>query len=227
MNVSTQSFNITAPADGTKVNLGSSQQVTVTWMNNGAPVVGQQVTFSPQLAVHWCPQPDNDRLVRQGQRFDQLHQLQVRPSFRQPARVSAQLNLDFVASAPSQISVTSTASRCGCTRSEHHYARFGMLPTIWSREPPSTSNSPPIPPTAPSRRLRSDRCPGSGTGDLHGRQFEQRCQRRQRYRRQCRNKLTGNAQLTVGGQSLFLSFGTGAEIDVKTRAPRSTRSPTR
>lgn len=48
--VSTQSFTITAPTAGTKVNLGVSQAVAVHWTANGAAVAGQTVTFPPGRA---------------------------------------------------------------------------------------------------------------------------------------------------------------------------------
>ena len=44
--VSNDAFAFTAPAANTEVNLGASQSVTVNWQQNGANVVGQQVTFS-------------------------------------------------------------------------------------------------------------------------------------------------------------------------------------
>jgi hypothetical protein len=46
ISVSTQSFAISAPAANADVNLGVVQPVTVIWKNNGTPVTGQTVNFS-------------------------------------------------------------------------------------------------------------------------------------------------------------------------------------
>ncbi|HTV51141.1 MAG TPA: Ig-like domain-containing protein [Steroidobacteraceae bacterium] len=46
MTVSSQSFMFTAPANNTDVDISTSQNVTITWTNNGTPVSGQNVTFS-------------------------------------------------------------------------------------------------------------------------------------------------------------------------------------
>jgi len=105
VDISTQSFNITAPASGTKVSLGSSQTVTVTWLNNGAPVVGKPVTFAatrgtltPATAVN---------TDASGHASVSINSLGAGPSVIDASGtgVSAQLNLDFVADNPSQISV--------------------------------------------------------------------------------------------------------------------------
>jgi hypothetical protein len=44
--VSNDAFAFTAPAANTEIDLGASQSATVNWQQNGANVVGQQVTFS-------------------------------------------------------------------------------------------------------------------------------------------------------------------------------------
>ena len=45
--VNADSFQVTAPAaDGLEIPLGSAQPITVTWLSNGSPVVGQTVNFS-------------------------------------------------------------------------------------------------------------------------------------------------------------------------------------
>lgn len=45
--VNADSFQVTAPAaDGLEIPLGTAQPITVTWLSNGSPVVGQTVNFS-------------------------------------------------------------------------------------------------------------------------------------------------------------------------------------
>jgi hypothetical protein len=44
--VSNQNFTFTAPTAGTKVNLGAASPVTVNWLSAGVPQAGQTVTFS-------------------------------------------------------------------------------------------------------------------------------------------------------------------------------------
>lgn len=46
VNVSGQSFNITVPAANATININTPQTVTVVWTNNGAPQAGQTVTFN-------------------------------------------------------------------------------------------------------------------------------------------------------------------------------------
>ncbi|MEM6638530.1 MAG: Ig-like domain-containing protein [Pseudomonadota bacterium] len=44
--VSADTFNFSAPAEGAEINLGAIANVSVTWVQNNAPVVGQTVVFS-------------------------------------------------------------------------------------------------------------------------------------------------------------------------------------
>lgn len=46
VNVSGQSFNITTPTANANIDINTPQTVTVVWNNNGAPVAGQTVTFN-------------------------------------------------------------------------------------------------------------------------------------------------------------------------------------
>jgi hypothetical protein len=103
--ISTQSFNITAPASGTKVSLGTAQTVTVTWLNNGAPVAGQPVTFAATRGTLTPTTPVTTDAS--GHASVSISSTGAGPSVVDASGtgVSAQLNLDFVADNPSQISV--------------------------------------------------------------------------------------------------------------------------
>jgi polyisoprenoid-binding protein YceI len=103
--ISTQSFNITAPANGTKVSLGAPQIVTVTWLNNGAPVAGLPVTFAATRGTLTPATPVTTDAS--GHASVSISSLGAGPSVVDASGtgVSAQLNIDFVADNPSQISV--------------------------------------------------------------------------------------------------------------------------
>ena len=104
--VSTQSFNITAPGNATgDVTLGASQQVTVTWMNNNAPVVNKPVTFVATRGTVVPATPINTD--NNGQASASISSTSGGPSIVQATAsgVSAQLNLQFIAMNPSQIGV--------------------------------------------------------------------------------------------------------------------------
>ncbi len=103
--VSAQSFNITAPASGTNVVLGTSQQLTVTWTNNGLPVQNQPVTF---VATRGTVVPATAvNTDANGHASASISSTSGGPAIVQAtgAGVAAQLNLQFVANTPSQISV--------------------------------------------------------------------------------------------------------------------------
>lgn len=103
--ISTQSFNFTAPANNTKVSLGASQTVTVTWLNNGAPVAGQAVTFAATRGILTPTTPVTTDAS--GHASVSITSAGAGPSVINASGtgVSAQLGLDFVATTPSQISV--------------------------------------------------------------------------------------------------------------------------
>ena len=103
--ISTQSFSFSAPTDGTKVTLGVSQTATVTWLNNNVPVVGQPITFSATRGTLSQTTPINSDA--NGQATVSISSSGAGPSVinANAAGVTTQLNLNFVANNPSQISV--------------------------------------------------------------------------------------------------------------------------
>lgn len=111
--VSTQSFSFTSPANATKVFLGTAQAVTVTWLNNGAPVVGQPVTFAATRGVLSPTTPVNTDV--NGQATVSISSSGAGPSVVNASGtgVSAQLNLDFVANNPTQVSVQAGPATVG------------------------------------------------------------------------------------------------------------------
>jgi hypothetical protein len=101
--VSTQSFNITAPADGTKVNLGVPQTVTVKWLNGGVPVANSPVTFA---ATRGTLVPSTPVMTdANGNASVSISSTNAGPSIVSAtgSGVAAQIGLDFVATLPSQI----------------------------------------------------------------------------------------------------------------------------
>ena len=109
VSVSAQSFNITAPADQTNVNLGTQQLITVTWTNNNAPVVGQTVTFA---STRGTVTPVNGGMTdANGHATANVSSTSAGSAIVQATAsssgttLSSQVGLNFVATTPSQIAV--------------------------------------------------------------------------------------------------------------------------
>jgi hypothetical protein len=107
--VSSDNFAITAPTNNSKVNLGISQLVTVTWIHNGTPFAGQTVNIAATRGSVVPVSPASLPLIT-----DANGQVQVSISSGSAGPgivsatgtgVSAQLTLDFVAVTPSQVSL--------------------------------------------------------------------------------------------------------------------------
>jgi hypothetical protein len=106
--VSSQAFNITAPAAGTSVALGASQVITLVWTNNGAPVTNQPVSFSTTRGLF----TGGTTTIATTTDGTGTATATISSSTAGPAiitasgtGVSTQLSLNFVATNPSQIDV--------------------------------------------------------------------------------------------------------------------------
>lgn len=106
LSVSSQSFSFTSPATGTSVALGASEPVTLQWTNAGAPVTGQAVSFSTTRGLFTGGLPtatgttDNNGNVTLSLASTTAGPGVVTAS---ATGVSAELQLDFVATNPTQI----------------------------------------------------------------------------------------------------------------------------
>jgi len=212
--VSTQSFNITSPPDGTKVNLGTPQMVTVTWLNGGTPVVGQPVTFAasrgaltPSTAV---------TTDATGKASVSISSTGAGPAIVQASAtgVSAQLNLDFVALAPSQISVQAgpaavavqgQSTISALVRDAANNLVEGATVNFQVVTDPTNGGLSTASATTDAQgRAQTVYTAGNSSSGANGVTISATVNG---------TSVTGNATLTVGGQAVFLSLGTGNKID--------------
>jgi Big-like domain-containing protein len=213
--VSTQSFNITAPADGTKVNLGTPQTVTVTWLNNGAAVVGQPVTFAATRGTLTPTTPVTTDAS--GKASVSISSTGAGPSIVQATAtaVSAQVNLDFVALLPSQISVqagpASVAVQGQSTISAlvrdaaNNLVEGATVDFQVTKDPTNGQLSVASATTDAQGRAQTVYTAGNVSSGANGVSVSATVNA---------TSITGSASLTVGGQAVFLSLGTGNTIDI-------------
>ena len=214
VDVSTQSFNITAPADGTKVNLGVSQNVTVTWLNGGVPVANTAVTFA---ATRGTLVPTTPVMTdANGNATVAISSISAGPSIVSASGtgVTAQITLDFVATTPSQISVQAgpasvavlgSSTISATVRDAANNLVEGATVDFQVQTDPTNgglsaasavTNSQGIAQTVYTAGGASSGANGvTVSATVHG------------------TAITATTSLTVGGQTVFLSLGTGNTID--------------
>ena len=216
--ISTQSFNFSAPTDGTQVTLGNSQSVTVTWLNNNVPQVGQPITFSATRGT--LSQTTPVMTDANGQATVSISSTGAGPSVvnANATGVTAQLNLNFVANNPSQISVqagpasvgvqttstiTATVRDAANNLVEHATVTFQLTtdPTNGGLSAASaTTNS-----QGNASVVYTAGNTSSGANGVTVTASVQNLAMTTTY--------SNTTNLTVGGQTVFLSLGTGNTID--------------
>ncbi len=104
VNVSSQSFAINPPVDGAKVNLNASQTITATWTNGGVAQVGKTVSFA---ATRGTLSAASAITNASGVASVTISSAISGPSVISASAtgVSAQTNIDFVATTPAVIAV--------------------------------------------------------------------------------------------------------------------------
>ena len=107
--VSSQSFNMTDPSNGSFVALNTSQAVTANWLSAGAPVVGQTVTFTTTRGTFDRTSTVTDS---SGAATVHLSSTNAGPAIisASGSGVAAQTVVDFVATTPSQTSASRVCS---------------------------------------------------------------------------------------------------------------------
>jgi Bacterial Ig-like domain (group 1) len=109
--ISAQSFSFTAPAAGTtqKINLSVPYTATVQWKNNGSAVVGQPITFSTTRGALSGASLVTDA---QGQAQVTIQSTNAGPAILSAAGagVSANAGLDFIATTPSTITIQASVT---------------------------------------------------------------------------------------------------------------------
>lgn len=217
--ISTQSFNFSAPADGTQVTIGNLQNVTVTWLDNNVPVAGAPVTFSATRGTLSLTTPVNTDV--NGQATVSISSTGAGPSVvnANAAGVTAQLNLNFVANNPSQISVQAGPASIGVqaqsaitavVRDAANNLVQGATVTFQLTNDPTNGGLSAASATTNSQgSAQVVYTAGNTSSGANGVTITASVQ-----------NLAGtatyssNATLTVGGQTVFLSLGTGNTIDV-------------
>ncbi len=104
VSVSGQNFVFSAPADGTSVNLGASQQLTVHWTSNGVAQTGQSINFAATRGTLSASTAVTDG---SGNAVVSISSTTSGPSVvtASASGVQASLNLDFLATTPTAIAV--------------------------------------------------------------------------------------------------------------------------
>jgi hypothetical protein len=113
VSISSESFNFTAPSAGADVALNVAQPLTVVWTNAGAPVAGQTVTFSATRGsftgglTTTTATTDSTGTAGTTAAPVSISSTTAGPAVitASGAGVSAQLQINFVATVPSQIDV--------------------------------------------------------------------------------------------------------------------------
>lgn len=212
--VSTQNFSVTTPADGTKVNIGSSKVVTVTWLNNGVPVVGQQVAFTATRGTLVPSTPVTTDV--NGKASVSISSTGAGPSIVNAtgAGVSAQVTLDFVAVVPSQIkvqvqpasiAVQGQSTVTALVRDAANNLVEGATVDFQVVTDPTNGGLSSASAVTDARGIaQTVYTAGNSTSGANGVTISATVQS---------TSITDNATLTVGGQTVFLSLGTGNTID--------------
>jgi hypothetical protein len=218
--VSSQSFNITAPADGTQVPLGNVQTVTVTWTNSGAAVANAPVTFAATRGtLVTVPAGGTVNTNTSGVATATISSTGAGPSIVSAtgAGVSAQLNLNFVSIVPSQISlqagpatvpvggksvITALVRDAANNLVDNATVNFNVVtdPTNGGLSVASAMTN--VQGQAQTTYTAGNTSSGANGVQISATVFYQGTA-----------VATATTNLTVGGQTVFLSLGTGNTID--------------
>jgi len=106
LSVSSQTFSITAPAQNATIDINATQSVTVTWTNNGAPVANQAVSVSTTRGLF----TGNTSTITATTNGSGIATVAISSATAGPAvitatgsGVSAQLTVEFIATTPATI----------------------------------------------------------------------------------------------------------------------------
>jgi hypothetical protein len=220
VSISTQSFNITAPSDGTQVTIGNSQNVTVTWLNNNVPVVGQPVVFSATRGT--LSQTTAINTDANGQATVSISSTGGGPSVINVSGsgVAAQLNINFVANNPSQIalqaapatvSVQTQSTITAVVRDAANNLVDGAVVNFHlAADPTNGSLSAATATTNAQGSAQVVYTAGNSSSGANAVKVVATVSSLGGG-----TTYTANTFLTVGGQTVFLSLGTGNKIDDK------------
>jgi hypothetical protein len=220
--VSSQTFNFKSPAANTSVAIGAAQTVTVVWLNHGAPVANQPVSFSTTRGLFTGGTTTVSATTDStGTATAILSSNTAGPAVitASGAAVSAELTLAFFATNPSQIDVQASPTTVPASGSSNITAivrdaqgnlvsgvtvdfqltdRTGGSISVGS----AVTNAQGVASTVYTATTTASAANGvTITGTVQG------------------TTLQSTVDMTVGGQTLFLSLGTGNTIT----APNATQ----
>ena len=210
--VSSQSFAITTPANQTtKVALSVLQAVTATWTNNGAPVVGQTVTFSTSRGTLSAPSAVTSGT---GTATVNVSSTNAGPAVVEASGtgVTAQVQLEFIATDPTQIAVQATPSSvvtqgtstiAATVRDPANNLVEGATVDFSLTDTTGGMLSAASGTTNQQGQAQVIYTAGNSTSPANGVIVQGTVSG---------TAVTGQATLTVGGQTVFLSLGTGNKI---------------
>lgn len=213
VSISTQDFTI-AVAGSSTVSLNTPATVTVTWLNNGAPVVNQPVTFAATRGTLVPGTPVNTDAA--GKASVTISSLSAGPSVINASGtgVSTQLNLTFVADNPSQIalqagpasiSVQGQSTITALVRDAANNLVQGATVTFQiAADPTNGGLSTATAVTDAQGSAQSVYTAGNTSSGANAVVISASVQAKGGG-----TTYTANTNLTVGGQTVFLSMGTG------------------
>jgi hypothetical protein len=217
--VSSQSFTFAAPTAGAKVNLGASQQVRVTWLSGGTPQAGQTVTFSTTRGTLAAASVTTDA---SGVAQTTISSTQAGPAVIQASGtgVSAQVAIDFVATTPTQINVQASPSSIktqgqstvtAVVRDAQNNLVEGQTVTFTLIDTTGGTLSTGSAVTDAQGRAQTTYTASATASATNGVQVDATVA----------GVPKASTFITVGGQAIFLSLGTGNKINIENNAQYS------
>jgi len=213
--VSSQSFTFTAPAQNTSVPISASQQVTLVWKNGGTPQANQAVTFSTTRGLF----SNNMTTFATMTDATGTAQASLSSTTAGPAvvsatatAVSAQLSLSFVATTPAAIDLQANpatiqtqgqATFTATVRDAQNNLVQGQTIDFQLTDQTGGSISVATAVTDAQGQAQTVYTATTTASTANGVQVTANVQG---------TAITKSATLTVGGQTVFLSLGTGNQM---------------
>jgi len=218
--VSSESFSVSTPANGASVSLGTSQVVSATWLSGGLPVVGRTVSFTSTRGTL-----DHPSAVTDANGVASVHVLSnnAGPAIiaATGASVAAQVVIDFVATTPAQLALQTSPSAVSTGGSslitaivrdaqnnlvESQVVDFSLTDTTGGSISVASAT------TDAQGQAQTTYTAGQTTSGANGVQIRATVRG---------TAVTSQTSLTVGGQTVYLSLGTGNTIDAPDAATYS------
>ena len=210
--VSSQSFAFSAPANNTQVNIGTTNTLTVTWTSGGVPQTGQTVSFS---ATRGTLSASSATIGPTGTASVTISSATAGPAVvsASGSGVSAQVTVDFIATTPSAISVQAAPATVATQGSStitatvrdvnNNLVQGQVVDFTITQDSTGGSLSVASAPTNAQGQASTVYTATTTTSASNGVVISATVQG---------TAVTALTSLTVGGQTVFLSLGTGNTI---------------